>query len=522
MLQDIACALASTLVTVWPDCLHTVESSTSRALSASRQPTDPRGTDRPDTLTRVPPVDDNPALVLVWRRISDHAEKTAMTYGHGSDRPKSGIRVAAPSEKLKADDVASNFADLDPAMTQAEAWAESGRCLFCYDAPCTTACPTHIDVPGFIKKIQNDNLRGSARVILDANPMGHSCARACPVEVLCEGSCVMHGQGSKPIQIARLQRHATDALLDHGFVLFTPPASTGKKVAVLGGGPAGLSCAQELRRYGHDVVVFEARPKPGGLNTYGIAQYKLTPQTALAEADTIIKLGVTLKTNTVIGKDISFDAVVNDYDAVFLGFGLGGTNRLGIKGEDSAGVVDALTFIEHLKEKPYGQFNIPDRVLVIGAGNTAVDAATQARRLGAREVTFVYRRGPEDVSAYAYEMELARNDGCTFRFWSTPLEVTGDGVVTGLTVKDEGGRETHLPAGLIIKAIGQEKRSEALKAFGLDVDDKGRLIVDADRRTSRAKVWAGGDCVNGGKEIVNAAADGVHAAKSMHRMFSAS
>ena len=444
-----------------------------------------------------------------------------MTHAHGNDRPKSGIRVAPPQGKLSADDVAANFADLDPAMTRAEAFAESGRCLFCYDAPCMIACPTHIDVPGFIKKIQTDNLRGSARLILDANPMGHSCARACPVEVLCEGSCVMHGQGSKPIQIARLQRHATDALLDQHFVLFTPPPSTGKKVAVLGGGPAGLSCAQELRRYGHDVVVYDARPKPGGLNTYGIAQYKLTSQTALAEADTIIKLGVTLKTNTVIGKDLAFDDVVADHDAVFLGFGLGATNRLGIKGEDSAGVVDALTFIEHLKEKPYGQFNIPERVLVIGAGNTAVDAATQARRLGAKEVTFVYRRGPEDASAYAYEMELARNDGCTFLFWSTPVEVTGDGTVTGLKVKDEAGKETLLPAGLIIKAIGQEKRSAALKSFGLDVDDKGRLVVDTDRKTSRAKVWAGGDCVNGGKEIVNAAADGVRAARAMHAAFTA-
>lgn len=435
------------------------------------------------------------------------------------DREKSGIKLAQPGKALGADDVAFNFQDIAPAMTRAEAAAESSRCLMCFDAPCTTACPTHIDVPAFIKKIHNDNLRGAARVILDANPMGHSCARACPVEVLCEGSCVMHGQGSAPIQIARLQRHATDALLDKNFVLFTPPKSTGKKVAILGGGPAGLSCAQELRRHGHDVVVYESKPKLGGLNTYGIAQYKLTPETALAEADTIVKLGVTVKTNVVVGKDVQFKDVVDSHDAVFVGFGLGATNHLGLAGEDAEGVIDALTFIEHLKAKPYGQYTIPDQVLVIGAGNTAVDAATQARRLGAKHVAFVYRRGPEDVSAYAYEMELARNDGCSFHFWSTPTGIVVDGgKVTALKIKDAQGERT-IPCGMIIKAIGQEKRVGALKSFGLNVDDKGRLVVDAKNQTSNPKVWAGGDCVNGGKEIVNAAADGKRAALAIHARF---
>jgi len=436
------------------------------------------------------------------------------------DREKSGVRIAPPGQSLAADDVAHNFQDIAPAMSHGEAFAEASRCLMCFDAPCTTACPTHIDVPGFIKKIQNDNLRGSARVILDANPMGHSCARACPVEVLCEGSCVMHGLGAPPIQIARLQRHATDAFLSSGALLFTPPPSTGKRVAILGGGPAGLSCAQELRRHGHDVVIFESKPNLGGLNTYGIAQYKLTPETALAEANTIIKLGVTVKANTVVGKDVSFADVVGGHDAVFVGFGLGGTNHLGLPGEESEGVLDALTFIEHLKARQYGQYTIPDHVLVIGAGNTAVDAATQARRLGARHVAFVYRRGPEDASAYAYEMELARNDGCAFHFWSTPTAiVVENGKVTGLTIKDPTGART-LPCGLIIKAIGQEKRATALKAFGLATDDKGRVIVDAGNKTSHKSVWAGGDCVNGGKEIVNAAADGKRAAVNIHRHLS--
>jgi dihydropyrimidine dehydrogenase (NAD+) subunit PreT len=431
---------------------------------------------------------------------------------------KSGVRVALPGQQLGAHDVAANFTDIAPPLSAGEAHAESARCLYCYDAPCTNACPTHIDVPAFIKKIHSGNLRGAARVILDANPMGHSCARACPVEVLCEGACVMNEAEHRPIQIARLQRHATDALLERGFTLFSPPPSTGRKVAVVGAGPAGLACAQELRRFGHDVVVFDAHDRPGGLNTYGIAQYKLTPEAALAEAESVLRLGVTFRGNTVVGKDVAFDELVRDHDAVFVGFGLGATNRLGIPGEDKAGVIDALTFIEHLKARPYGAYRVPDRVLVIGAGNTAVDAATQARRLGAREVAFVYRRGPDEASAYAYEMELARNDGCTFHFWSTPIEVVGAASVEGLKIKTPDSEQT-IPTGMVIKAIGQEKQGGALRTFGVAVDDKGRAVVDAQRKTSRAKVWAGGDCVNGGKEIVNAAEDGKQAARAIHASF---
>jgi glutamate synthase (NADPH/NADH) small chain len=434
-------------------------------------------------------------------------------------RSRSGVRIPLPGRSLADVDIADNFADIAPPLSDGEAFAESARCLYCYDAPCTKICPTHIDVPAFIKKIHNGNLKGAARVILDANPMGHSCARACPVEVLCEGACVMNDAEHRPIQIARLQRHATDALLTRGFTLFTPPASTGKKVAVVGAGPAGLACAQELRRFGHDVVVIDAHARPGGLNTYGIAQYKLTPEEALAEAETVLKLGVTFRGSTVVGKDIAFDDLVRDHDAVFVGFGLGATNHLGIAGEDKAGVLDALTFIEHLKEKPYGAYRVPERVLVIGAGNTAVDAATQARRLGAREVAFVYRRGPDEASAYPYEMELARNDGCSFHFWATPIEILGNGKVEGLKVKTPEG-ERVIGADLVIKAIGQEKQSAVLASFGVAVDDKGRAIVDATRKTSRAKVWAGGDCVNGGKEIVNAAEDGKQAARAIHASFS--
>jgi glutamate synthase (NADPH/NADH) small chain len=431
--------------------------------------------------------------------------------------PKSGIRVPAPGGALDAAAVAENFVDIVSPLSRGEAIAESGRCIMCYNAPCTTACPTHIDVPAFIKKIHNGNVRGAARVILDANPMGHSCARACPVEVLCEGACVMNDATHPPIQIARLQRYATDALLENGWPVLTPGPDTGKKVAVLGGGPAGLSCAQELRRAGHAVTVFDARPNLGGLNTYGIAQYKLTPEVAVAEANTIVALGVTVRSNVTVGKDVAFADLLSSFDAVFIGAGLGVTNRLGIPGEDKAGVIDALTFIEHLKDKPYGQFKVAEQVLVIGAGNTAVDAATQARRLGAREVDFVYRRGPDEASAYHYELELARTDGCGFEFWATPVRVEGDGTVTGLVVRDQSGAERTLPAQLIIKAIGQEKRTSELLGFGIALDDKGRVTVNADRQTSHAKVWAGGDCVNGGKEIVNAAADGVIAARAIDR-----
>jgi dihydropyrimidine dehydrogenase (NAD+) subunit PreT len=433
--------------------------------------------------------------------------------------PKSGIHVPTPGAKLAPHEVAHNFEDLAPPLSRGEAFAESGRCLMCYDAPCITACPTHIDVPAFIKKIHSGNLKGAARVILDANPMGHSCARACPVEVLCEGSCVMNEAEHRPIQIAQLQRHATDALLANNWPVLMPAPDTGKKVAIIGAGPAGLSCAQELRRHGHAVTIFDARAKVGGLNTYGIAQYKLTPAAAVAEAESILKLGVTVKSGVVVGKDVAFQDLIDGFDGVFVGFGLGGTNQLGIPGEDKAGVIDALTFIEHLKDKPYGQYEVPETVLVVGAGNTAVDAATQARRLGARSVEFVYRRGPDQASAYHYELELARNDGCGFQFWATPVAVVGGDAVEGLVVKDEHGAERTLPAKLIIKAIGQEKRASELRAFGLDVDDKGRLVVNADRRTSHARVWAGGDCTNGGKEIVNAAADGVIAARAMHASF---
>ncbi len=401
---------------------------------------------------------------------------------------------------LSDEDLARNFADIAPPLTADAALLEANTCLFCYDAPCTAACPTHIDVPAFIKKVATGNLRGSARVILDANPFGHSCARACPVEVLCEGACVLNQRDEQPIKIALLQRHATDYVLERRLRLFQAGPSNGKRVAVVGAGPAGLSCARDLARWGYAVTVFEANDQPGGLNTFGIAEYKLTPAVALAEVQDILDLGVALKTGVTIGRDVPFDALLAEYDAVFVGVGLGLTKRLGIPGESLAGVVDALTFIAHLKTHPYRDTRIGRRVVVIGAGNTAIDAVTQAKRLGATEATIVYRRGETDMPCFDYEHELAQRDGCAFRFHCTPKRILGASQVEGLEVETANGVEV-LACDMVITALGQAARDEFLPP-------------------SHPKVFAGGDYANGGAEIVNAAAEGKQAAAAIHRKLS--
>ncbi|HEX7937837.1 MAG TPA: FAD-dependent oxidoreductase [Gemmatimonadaceae bacterium] len=311
--------------------------------------------------------------------------------------------MRALPQVLPADELERNFAEIHPPLTGDAALLEANKCLMCYDAPCTIACPTHIDVPAFIKKIASGNMRGSARVILDANPMGHSCARACPVEVLCEGSCVLNDRDEQPIKIALLQRHATDWALEHKYQPFEAGKSNGKKVAIVGGGPAGLSCARDLRRFGYAVTIYDEREQLGGLNTYGIAEYKMRQPLALAEVKMVVDLGVEVKTGVQVGRDVTMDQLKKTYAAVFIGIGLGATRRLGIPGEELAGVSDALTFIEHLKSNPHNRTTIGRHVVVVGAGNTAIDAATQARRLGAERVTLVYRRGVEDMSAYEYE-----------------------------------------------------------------------------------------------------------------------
>src|SRR6267378_4494196 len=397
---------------------------------------------------------------------------------------------------LSDEQLTRNFADIAPPLTNDAALLEANQCLYCHDAPCTIACPTHIDVPAFIKKIATGNLRGSARVILDANPFGHSCARACPVEVLCEGACVLNDRDEQPIKIALLQRHATDYVLEHKVTLFAAGAQTGKRVAIVGAGPAGLACARDLLRRGHAVTVFEAKSQPGGLNTYGIAEYKLKADVALAEVQDILDLGVELRTGVTVE---SIEELLTEYDAVFVGVGLGSTQRLGIPGEDLPGVIDALTFIEHLKTHPYRDTPVGQRVVVIGAGNTAIDAVTQAKRLGAATATIVYRRGEADMPCYHYEYELAKRDGCGFRFQAAPQRIVsnGNGAAAGVEVRTPQGSEV-IPCDMVIVAIGQGERHE--------------LAIPRDH----PKVFVGGDCANGGAEIVHAAAEGVQAAKQIH------
>jgi dihydropyrimidine dehydrogenase (NAD+) subunit PreT len=446
-------------------------------------------------------------------------------------RTRTGATYAPPNPMpaLAPEQLEKNFADIAPPLTPDAALLEANKCLYCYDAPCTQACPTHIDVPSFIKKIASGNMRGSARVILDANPMGHSCARACPVEVLCEGSCVLNDRDEEPIKIALLQRHSTDWALAHDYNPFVGGAPTGKKVAIVGSGPAGLSCARDLRRLGHAVTVFEERANPGGLNSVGIAEYKMRLPLALAEVKMVQDLGVEMKTGVRVGTDVSIAQLKKDHDAIFIAIGLGATRRLNVPGEDLDGVADALTFIEHLKSNPYHKTRIGRRVVVIGAGNTAIDAATQARRLGAEQVTMVYRRGAEDMSAYEYEYELAKKDGIEFRFNTVPKAVLGAGRVTGLECVrsqlgapgPDGKRAFEevkdsmfvIECDTIFRALGQLPHEDVAKSFGLRVS--GSCLVSDDPR-----VFVGGDCGNGGAEIVNAAAEGVSAAKRIHLLLS--
>ena len=415
-------------------------------------------------------------------------------------------------------ETSARFADLHPPLDRQAAIPESNRCLYCFDAPCTAACPTHIDVPRFIKKIASGNLAGSARTILDANILGASCARACPVEVLCEGSCVMHRYNKKPIQIARLQRFAMDSLHASGAPHpFTPAADTGRSVALVGAGPASLACAAELRRRGIRAVLYEAKPLPGGLNTYGVAEYKLPLVESLREIEMLSQLGVEFHFHTLIDAQ-GLAELERDHDAVFLGIGLGAIHKLGVPGEELPGVTNALDLIAGYKSGTCT--STPPRVVVIGAGNTAIDAAVAAALLGSRDVHIAYRRGVEQMSAFSFEYEHARLEGVKFLWHVQPTRILGGDTVAGIelialvatadgSIVPQPGSEFILPADLVVLAIGQANQTSLSEKIQLQ---SGRVVIDrATGQTSYPKFFSGGDCTNGGREVVDAVADGKRA-----------
>ena len=444
---------------------------------------------------------------------------------------------AAPdirSTRLVASAYAQHFADATPPMTSAQALLEADRCLYCFNAPCQQACPTGIDVPSFIKRIADGNLRGAARTILESNPLGGLCARVCPTEVLCEQVCVRNTQQDKPIEIGRLQRYAVDALMASAAPqLFTRAAGTGKKVAVVGSGPAGLACAHRLARHGHDVVIFEARPKAGGLNEYGLASYKTVDDFAQKEIAWLLDIGgVQVRHGWHFEGAASLNSLRAEFDAVFLGFGLSKVQALNLPGEDLQGVRNAVDFIADVRQTAdKSQLPIGRRVVVIGGGMTAVDAAVQAKLLGADEVHLVYRRGPETMSASPAEQEWAQTHGVVLHHWLAPLEISGhNGHTSAVRFAEQAlvngqlqatGRELRWEVDMVFKAIGQKLDSAALQGTGLAMD-AGRMVTDEQGATALPGGWAGGDCRAGGLDLtVEAVEHGKRSAEAIHMALNA-
>ena len=436
------------------------------------------------------------------------------------------------SNRLSGEQYENNFSDIHPPFGNKEAaLVEANRCLFCYDAPCTKSCPTGINVPKFIKQITTDNIRGSAHTIFVSNIFGGGCSRVCPVEKLCEGACVFNLLHEKPIAIAKLQRYATEDAIEDKWRLFERKPPTGKKVAVVGAGPAGLSCAHVLSREGIDVTVYEKESKGGGLMTYGIAAYKVTPKFCNDEVDFITSLGgIEIKYSHTLGKHISLEELQQQYDAIFLGIGVGLANQLNIPGEDLAGVEDAIDFIYNIRDKGYPNVPVGDKVVVIGMGMTAIDAATQAKRLGAKEVTMVYRRTEAEKGCTQAELDIARLDGCNMIWLAAPKEVIGnDGKLIALVcdvmklgAPDYSGKPAPEPTGetitleadMVIKATGQKPFEDLVNHYGIE-NKKGKIFSKENHETNLSKVFAGGDCVNGGKEVVDAVQAGKEAAASI-------
>ena len=438
-------------------------------------------------------------------------------------RLDSGIHTG----RLTPAEYEANFSDLHPRLDDHEALVASDRCYFCYDAPCMTACPTAIDIPLFIRQISTGNPVGAAHTIFDQNILGGMCARVCPTETLCEQACVRNAAEHRPVEIGRLQRFATDIAMAENQQFYSRAASTGKTVAIVGAGPAGLACAHRLAVKGHAVTILDAREKSGGLNEYGIATYKAVDDFAQKEVDYVLSIGgIEVRHGQKLGRDFTVADLGAEYDAVFLGLGLAGVNALRVEGEDLDGVADAVDYISDLRQAgDKGSVAIGRRVVVLGGGMTAVDAAVQAKLLGAEEVTICYRRGKEQMNASEFEQDLAASKGVIIRHWLQPKRIIAkDGKVAGIEVEytalSDDGRLTGtgelgiIAADQIFKAIGQSFEASALGAILID---NGRIAVDAEGRTSLDGVWAGGDCIVGGEDLtVSAVANGRDAAESIH------
>ena len=429
--------------------------------------------------------------------------------------------MSIQSNRLSAEQYAQNFSDIHPPFETADAaLVEANRCLFCYDAPCMKSCPTSIDVPKFIRQITTENLKGSAHTILVSNIMGAGCSKVCPVEKLCEGACVFNFMEETPIAIAKLQRYSTEKALLNKWKLFTRKPSTSKKVAVVGAGPAGLSCAHTLSREGVDVTIYEREKEAGGLMTYGIAAYKVTPQFCKDEVDYILSIGgIKIKYEQELGRNIQLPELQQKYDAVYLSFGVGLARKLDIDGEHLEGVTDAISFIYDIRTNGYSKVPVGNKVVVIGMGMTAIDAATQAKRLGAEDITIIYRRTQQEMPCTEVELNIAKLDGCKIIWLAAPKEIMGDGnKVVGIKASvmklgepDASGRQSPIPTGeefileadMIIKAAGQMPFEMLIKNNGLS-NNNGKVSTQNNAVANMVGVFAGGDCVNGGKEVVDA------------------
>ncbi|MBS8263923.1 NAD(P)-dependent oxidoreductase [Mesobacillus boroniphilus] len=443
--------------------------------------------------------------------------------------------------KISYEDLQVNFHEVHPGLTNQEAIEESNRCLYCYDAPCIQACPTGIDIPTFIKKIASGNLKGSAKTIMTANPIGASCSRVCPTEELCEGACVLN-DSTKPIMIGNLQRYATDWAIKNDQVLFQAGEKNGKKVAVVGGGPAGLSAARELALLGYDVTIFEAEDKAGGLNTYGIVSFRLPQNISFWEVNQVESLDVKIRTNTRVGADISVEEIMDQHDIVILAVGMSKVPELGIDGEDLDGVYDAIEFVKATKTKPIDSQFLGKKAVVIGAGNTAIDGATCSVRLGSENVKILYRRTLEEMTAYDFEYEFAKQDGVEFRWLTAPVKIIGDenGKVKAIEcVKmvlgepgEDGrrrpvaleGSEFILEVDAVIKAIGQSRYVDLLEQFELEHSGGVVKINPQTYQTSNQKVFACGDVIFGKGQgeamVVSAAQQGKDTAYAIHQLVS--